>query len=36
MNSFHIEQRLNAVEDLQKFVLEKKNISASLKKLPDL
>ena len=36
MNTFHIEQRLNAVEDLQKFVYERKNIAASFKKLPDL
>ena len=36
LNTFHIEQRLNAIEDLEKFSIQRKNVASDLKKLPDL
>jgi DNA mismatch repair ATPase MutS len=36
MNEFHINQRLNAIEDIEEVRLEKQKVCALLKELPDL
>lgn len=36
MNQFHINQRLNALEDIDKISIDKHKICAIFKKLPDL
>ena len=36
MNTYHINQRLNALEDLQDIAVERQKISGILRKLPDL